>query len=65
MFQIIIKIIAVIIGLIGAVLIYDSRIITKKFFGFGDQNQATSGIKIIGFLMCVLGGVIYYLLKSK
>ena len=26
---------------IGIILVYDARIITKKFFGFGDQNEAT------------------------
>lgn len=63
MFQIIIKIIAVVIALIGVILIYDSRIITKNFFGFGDQNEATTGLKIIGFFIALLGGVIFYLVK--
>ncbi len=63
MFQIIIKIIAVVIALIGVTLIYDSRIITKNFFGFGDQNEATTGLKIIGFFIVLLGGVIFYLVK--
>jgi len=62
MFQIIIRIIAAIITLIGVILIYDSRIITKNFFGFGDQNQATAGLKIIGFFIAILGGVIMYLI---
>lgn len=63
MFQIIIKIIAVVIALIGVILIYDSRIITKNFFGFGDQNEATTGLKIVGFFIALLGGVIFYLVK--
>ena len=63
MFQIIIRIIAVIIALIGVTLIYDSRIITKNFFGFGDQNEATTGLKIVGFFIAILGGVIAYLVK--
>ncbi len=63
MFQIIIKIIAVVIALIGVTLIYDSRIITKNFFGFGDQNEATTGLKIVGFFIALLGGVIFYLVK--
>ena len=49
MFQVIIKLIAVLMILAGVILIYDARIITKKFFGFGDQNEATSGLKILGF----------------
>ena len=63
MFQIIIRIIAVIIALIGVTLVYDSRIITKNFFGFGDQNEATAGLTIVGFFVAILGGVIVYLVK--
>lgn len=63
MFPIIIRIIAAIIALIGVILIYDSRIITKNFFGFGDQNEATAGLKIVGFFIALLGGVIFYLVK--
>ena len=60
MFQIIIKLIAVLILLLGVILIYDSRIITKKFFGFGDQNEGTAGLKIIGFIAVIVGGLIFY-----
>ncbi len=63
MFQIIIKIIAAIMIFIGAILIYDSRIITKRFFGFGDQNEATAGLKIVGFFISILGGIIIYVIK--
>ena len=38
MFQLIIKLIGLIMVLLGVILIYDARIITKRFFGFGDQN---------------------------
>ena len=60
MFQVILRIIAALILLGGVILIYDARIITKKFFGFGDQNDASSGLKIIGFLALILGGIIMY-----
>ena len=60
MFQIILKLIAVILMLIGVILIYDSRILTKKFFGFGDQNEGTMGLKIIGFMAVIVGGLIFY-----
>ncbi len=52
MFQIIVKLIAILICFIGVVLIYDARIITKKFFGFGDQNEATQRIKNIRLYYC-------------
>lgn len=63
MFQIILKLIASIIMIIGVILIYDSRIITKRFFGFGDQNEGTTGLKIIGFIVVLVGGVIFYFNK--
>ena len=58
--KLIIMLIAAIMLLIGVTLIYDARIITKKFFGFGDQNEASSGLKILGFILAVIGGLIIY-----
>ena len=46
MFQIIIKLISTLLVLFGVILVYDARIITKRFFGFGDQNEASLRIKI-------------------
>lgn len=60
MLQIIGRLIGVIILLVGVVFIYDARIITKKAFGFGDQNEATSGFKILGVLLAIIGGIIFY-----
>lgn len=60
MFSIIIKLISAIILLIGVILIFDARIITKNFFGFGDQNEASSGLKILGFILALVGGWIMY-----
>ena len=58
--QIILKFIGVILLLIGIILIYDARIITKKFFGFGDQNEGSTGLKLIGFIIAIVGGIIIY-----
>lgn len=60
MFKIIISLLAVLMMLSGVILIYDARIITKNFFGFGDQNEASSGLKILGFLLLMIGGLILY-----
>lgn len=60
MFQVIIKLISVLMILAGVILIYDARIITKRFFGFGDQNEATSGLKILGFIIAIIGGLVFY-----
>lgn len=56
--QIIIKLLSLIIVLIGVIFIYDARLLSEKWFGFGDQNQATAGIKILGFIFAIIGAVI-------
>ena len=58
--QIVLKLIGALILLVGVILIYDARIITKKVFDFGDQNEATTGFKILGVLLSVVGAVIIY-----
>ncbi len=60
MLQIIIKMVSILMVLAGIIMIYDARILTKKFFGFGDQNEASSGLKILGFLIAIIGGLIFY-----
>lgn len=62
MINIIFRIISLVIILIGVILIYDARILTKTFFSFGDQNEGSSGLKIIGFVMAIIGGIIMYIL---
>ena len=44
----------------GVILIFDARPITKKMFSFGDQNEATLGLKMIGFLISLIGGALIY-----
>lgn len=58
--RIILRLIGALIILVGVILIYDARIITKKMFGFGDQNEATSGFKILGVLISIVGALIIY-----
>lgn len=58
--QIIILIVGAIIALIGVTLVYDARIITKSFFGFGDQNEASMGLKMFGFVFAIVGACICY-----
>ena len=62
MLNIIMRIIMMILILFGITLIYDARIITKKFFGFGDQNEGSAGLKIIGFIIAIVGGIAMYFL---
>lgn len=60
MLNIILSIIGIIIVLIGVIMIYDARYVTKKLFGFGDQNEAALGLKIAGFLVSTIGAILVY-----
>lgn len=49
--------------ILGVICVFDARRITRKFFnGLGDQNEGTLGLKIIGWLFGIVGGVILYIL---
>ena len=58
------KTVLIILGLLlstlGVIMIYDARLITKKMFSFGDQNEATSGLKIVGFIISIIGPLLIY-----
>ena len=60
MLQIILILIGLIIALLGVICIFDARVITKKLFGFGDQNEATLGFKIFGFIFTIAGFLIVF-----
>ena len=57
----IIKILALLLILTGVIIVYDARILTIQWFGFGDQNEATSGLKILGALIILIGSILYYI----
>ena len=52
--------IGALLTLVGVILIYDARPITRKTFGFGDQNEASMGLKIVGFIMSIAGALLIY-----
>ena len=52
--------IGVIIALIGTIMVFDARILTKKLFSFGDQNEGASGMKIMGFILGIMGALLIY-----
>lgn len=60
MAKLIVKFILIIVILVGVIMIYDARLITKRFFNFGDQNEASAGLKILGFFMCLVGVLILF-----
>lgn len=53
-------VIGLILCTVGVILIYDARDISRKVFGFGDQNEASAGLKILGFIMAIIGVLIIY-----
>lgn len=58
------KIFLLFIGVIAAVFgvkfIFDARPIVKEYFSFGDKNDATLGLKILGFLLLIVGALLIY-----
>lgn len=58
--RIVLLIIGLLIAMLGVIMIFDARLLTQKFFGFGDQNEATAGFKIIGFVIAIIGGLIVF-----
>ena len=60
--KLILIVVGMILALIGVIMIFDARIITKKIFSFGDQNEGVLGLKIVGFIMAIIGGGIVFLI---
>lgn len=58
--KIIILIISSLIALLGVVMVFDARMITKKLFSFGDQNDASMGLKMLGFIISIIGALIFF-----
>ena len=58
--KLILLIIGLLISMFGVIMIFDARLLTQKLFGFGDQNEATAGLKIIGFVVAIIGGLIVF-----
>ena len=55
---IIIKIVALILLLIGVIFIFDARSLSSKWFSFGDRNEGAKTLKIVGFVVAIIGGLI-------
>lgn len=63
MLKIIFKLIGVLVIFLGVIMIYDARLIAKRFFSFGDKNEATLGLKMLGTIIGCLGAAIVFALK--
>ncbi len=44
----------------GVKFIFDARPIVKKYFSFGDKNEAALGLKMFGFFLMIIGGILLY-----
>ena len=59
--EITLTILGLIFALVGVVLIYDARKITKNRFSIQDINEGTKYLKIFGFILTLLGmGIMFY-----
>ena len=58
--KIILMLVALVLVALGVVCIFDARIITKKMFSFGDLNEGSMGLKILGFIFAIVGALIFY-----
>lgn len=56
--EIVIRLIGYILIAIGVVCIFDARKITKKRFSFGDRNEGTKVLKVVGFVVSIVGVII-------
>lgn len=59
--NIVIKIIGLIIVALGVTMIYDARKLSKKWFSFGDRNSSVKILKIVGFILSIIGSWIIIL----
>lgn len=62
------KIIVIILGLvivaISVVLVYDARLIATKMFSSNEINETTKTLKIVGFVVLLIGlGIVYLILR--
>ena len=60
MWQIVLIIIGLLLTTLGVVCIFDARLLTKKLFSFGDQNEGSMGLKIMGFIIAMIGAKMMY-----
>lgn len=52
--------IGIIVIVMGIKMIYDARPIVKAYFGFGEENEAVRGMKILGFIFTIIGSALLY-----
>jgi hypothetical protein len=63
MIGIIEKIVLLILVAIGIITIYDARSLSKKFFSNSDRNSSVILLRIVGFIISIVAGIIIYVIK--
>lgn len=62
--KIIVTLLGLIIVAISVVMIYDARLIATKMFSSNEINETTRLLKIVGFIVFLIGlGIIYLILR--
>ncbi len=56
----VIILLAGLIILLGVTMIFDARSLAKTLFGFGDQNEASMGMKMFGFILSMVGAFLFF-----
>ena len=56
--KMIVTVIGLVIMVIGVICVFDARNLTKKWFSFGDRNDGVKTLKIVGFVLAVIGGIV-------
>ena len=60
--RIVIKLIGLLIMFAGVIFTFDARKLGKKCFSFSDRNEAAKILKIVGFVVAIIGGIIIALI---
>ena len=58
--KVISALISFIVIMIGVIMIFDARKLTKKLFSFHDQNEGSKWLKIGGFILAIIGILVLY-----
>ena len=58
--KVISALISFIVIMIGVIMIFDARKLTKKWFSFHDRNEGSKWLKIGGFILAIIGILVLF-----
>ena len=53
-------IVGFLLAAVGVTVVYSARDMAKKWFSFGDQNEGVKWLKIVGFVVSIIGVFLVY-----